>query len=395
MSIFLQWPRCLVFVMLISLASVSAVFCTPALPELARVFHLTASQNQWVMSLYLWGYAIGPLCYGPIANKIGRKKTIFIGISVCLLGTFISLFADASYTLFCLGRFLQAVGASVGFKIVFTMIGDLETGAQAAKTFTWMFLGNAIIPSITVAIGGLLTTAFGWKGCFVFLALYSAALLWMCRSLPETAKVLQPDALALKRIAQGYLEQFKNRSLVIYGLLAGVGTSMLYVFANEAPYLAIDWMKLSPDTYGFFNLFLPLGMASGLMSANAIARHVKKLGVLLFLGLAPIGLAVCAMAVLFGAHWYTGWSLFLPQLLMLFGVFFMGPFLAAQFLSDAVDKSNASASFQFINLGFTALATMLFGAWLPKTPFAFCSAFVALAVCLAWLCVRALSFRPR
>jgi len=375
---FLRFPHIIPFLLLGAFASMMAVLFTPALPELTEAFHLLPSQSQWTMSIYLIGFAVGPLLYGPLGNKLGRKKTVLFGIGLAIVGSLI-ISISSSFEMVCIGRLIQGLGASVGFKMTGTMIGDSCSGSAATKALGILYLGLAILPYAGLTIGGFLTTWFGWRGSFVFCTLYSAFLFVCCLWLPETAKQLHSDALQWKQIVRGYLAQFKNRTLILISIYFGLGTGVIYVFANQAPFIGIDWMQLTPKEYGLFGLLLPIGMIVGLTLANRLAEKVSANKAFIG-GMACIGLSTVLMGMCFLNEWRSGWSLFLPQTLLLIGPFFTGPFGYGKALSDATDKSNASAVFQFSNISSAMLATLFAGTWMPQT---------AIALPIVYLCILA------
>ena len=128
----LQFPQIIVLMVLFSFLSLAAVVFTPAFPELVKEFHLSKSEAQWMMTIFLLGTAIGRLPYGPLANRIGRKKTLFVGLFISLIGTLLVIFAD-TYFIVCVGRFIHAFGCAVTLKIGYTMVGDLHAGSAATK----------------------------------------------------------------------------------------------------------------------------------------------------------------------------------------------------------------------------------------------------------------------
>lgn len=66
-----------------SFASFGAVLPTPALPDIASYFKLSHGV-EWVMSIYLIGYALGQLLYGPIAkNGIADKYSELLRLCTC------------------------------------------------------------------------------------------------------------------------------------------------------------------------------------------------------------------------------------------------------------------------------------------------------------------------
>ena len=51
----------------------------PAMPQIAREFGVSAGSVQMSLNLYILGFAIGQLIYGPLADSYGRKPVIALG----------------------------------------------------------------------------------------------------------------------------------------------------------------------------------------------------------------------------------------------------------------------------------------------------------------------------
>lgn len=51
----------------------------PAMPQIAREFAVSAGSVQMTLNLYILGFAIGQLVYGPLADSFGRKPVITLG----------------------------------------------------------------------------------------------------------------------------------------------------------------------------------------------------------------------------------------------------------------------------------------------------------------------------
>ncbi|HSX04249.1 MAG TPA: MFS transporter [Rhabdochlamydiaceae bacterium] len=385
MSKLLKFPRIVILQLLASFATVAAILFTPALPEVSKAFQLSASQNQWPITIYLFGFSFGPLLYGPLANRIGRKKALLFGLALAILGSLLAFFAS-SFLFFCVGRFIQALGAVSGLKIVFTMVSDLHEGRAAAKVLSILLLGFSVAPGLGLALGGWLTEAFGWKSCFSFLALYSALLFVGTFTLPETAKKMDASSLRLGRILSGYCQQFKCTPLLLFAALMGLSVTMNYIFATEAPYVGLNIMGLSPGQYGLFGPILSVGMLMGLWISYYIAGRVSP-KIEIVSGIFACLAGAFLMTIFFIAHWFVGWSLFLPQALIQMGVGLIWVFAPAQSLSRVADKSNASAVTQFLSMGCATAVTLLVGAFLPKELFTMPIVFGALSLIMfvIWL----------
>ncbi len=351
-----------ILLLLVSFATISALLFTPSLPQLAIDFGISESTAQWSMTIFLIGYTIGQLPYGPIANRFGRKKAIYLGICIALIGMGISLFAP-SFWILCIGRFIQALGSAVGLKVSFTMIGDQHAGSSATKALSILTMAFGIMPGIGMAIGGWIAVLYGWKGCFVFLSIYSVFLGLLCATLPETAKELDKDALQVKKIAHGYMRQFKNPFTMQHACLVGLSTSMFYIFASVAPYIGIDGIGLTPAQYGLWTLVPMSGLVLGTLTAHSLAARAPRSNMLSAILIILIGLI--AMAFCFVNSWVHPFSLFGTMFLMQIGMNLLWINASSKGISEAADKSNASAVIQFTNVGLATLGTLAASLFTP------------------------------
>lgn len=374
--------------MLFSFATTSAVLFTPALPQLASDFKLTSSQAQWAMTLFLIGFAFGHLIYGPLANGWGRKKALYFGLGLSILGTLMSLFAP-NFFLFCIGRLIQALGAASGLKIVFTMMGDLYTKDEAVKAISYLVIGFGMAQGVGPTLGGYLTIYFGWKGCFVFILAYTVLLFILSLLLPETAKELDNGALEVSKIFHNYIHEFKNSFTMLHGALMGLSTSFLYVFATVAPFIAINTIGLFPDEYGLFALFIAAGMIAGTLIGNRLVGKVLPRKMILA-GLFISALSIVLMGYLFSINLLNGWSLFVPFFAIEVGGVMVWLFASAKGLSESANKSTASAVMQFMNMGITMLYTLIVAGLIPKLPLTLVLSFgsIVLIQLIIWIILR-------
>src|SRR5262245_6449862 len=99
--------------LLTSFASILAVLFTPAFPVIAKELEISSSMTQLTMTIYLIGYALGNLPYGPFANRFGRKPTLLLGISIAIIGSVMVAIVPfiPSLVLLMAGRFIMGFGA--------------------------------------------------------------------------------------------------------------------------------------------------------------------------------------------------------------------------------------------------------------------------------------------
>ncbi len=108
----------------IGIASASAAMITPALPNIQRDYSLSQGALEWIVSLFLLGYVMGQLLYGPIANRFGRLVALRSGLVINLSGIILCLITTIlpHYFLLLVGRFLTALGAASGLSCTLMLI---------------------------------------------------------------------------------------------------------------------------------------------------------------------------------------------------------------------------------------------------------------------------------
>lgn len=372
--------------LLISFASVNAVLFTPALPNIAHFFEISDDTAQRTITWFLIGYALGQLIYGPIANRFGRKPALYAGIGLQILSSLLCVLAGIlnEYWLLVLGRFLLALGSGVGLKMTFTLVSECYEPKIASQKISYLMLAFAITPGLGVALGGILNTYYGWMSCFYAGAIYGLTLLFFVSRLPETQATVNLHALQIRHLLHEYSIQFKNKVLITGGFLMGGSTSFVYVFATLAPFIAINIFGMKSVEYGMANILPPIGLILGSVVGAQLAKKfplksIIKAGILI----ASIGVILMSIAMMM--HFSALLSLFLPMIIIYFGLCFVMANASTLAMSHVSDKAHGSAVMNFINMGLATLVVFSLSLFpmnallLPAVYFVICIAMISLS----------------
>jgi MFS transporter, DHA1 family, multidrug resistance protein len=371
----------LTLLLMISFASVNAVLYTPALPNIAHFFGISDSSAQQTITWFLIGYACGQLLYGPLANRFGRKKALFAGVSLQIISSILCIFAGTihGYWLLVLGRLLLALGSGVGLKMAFTLVNECYPPKIATQKISYLLLAFAVMPGLAIAVGGLLNTYFGWTSCFYAGAVYGILLLFLIGRLPETLAALDYHALEIQHLFVTYRCQFKNITLVTGGLLMGMVSSVVYVFAALAPFIAMSLLGMSSAEYGIYSILPSVGLLMGsAFSVQFSKKYTCQTGILLGVTITTVATVLMIIAV-----WLKQspmFSLFLPMILSYFGLALVLPNASTVAMSQVTDKAHGSAVMNFINMGMVTLMVLSLG-WFKTT--ALLLPVVYITICLA------------
>jgi len=352
-------PQLFSLMLLSAFAAMGAIVMTPALPSIASHFGTRIGTTQLSVTSFLWGYAFGQLIYGPLANRFGRKFALHTGIFIATLGTIFSLLSSPieSFSLLIFGRFIEAVGASSGLAISFTIINDFYFEKEARKILGALMLAFAIVPGIATAVGGVLVQYFNWNACFYFLLFYGLFLFYLAHLLPETLREKDFNAMHHRYILERYKSKFMNKKLIGYAMIAGFSGACTYVFGAEGPFIGIHMLKFQPAIYGMLGLLPYFGTFLGSIMAMFVSAHDEKLILLISFSLEFI--AALLMFFLFLLNTVSLWTMLIPM-----GLFSVGhAMLCATAISLSTrqdnDKANTSAVSSFTMMCMPVLMTFV------------------------------------
>ncbi len=173
-------------------------------------------QFPWLFSVYLLAQAVTVPIYSKLADMVGRKPIILIGIGLFLVGSILCGFADTMLALIIF-RAVQGIGAGAVLPIAITITGDIYTVQERAKVQGYLASVWAVAAVVGPTVGGLFAQFDAWRGIFfvnIPLGLFAA---WMLvRNYHETV-VRRPhkvDYAGAVLIATGF-------SLLLLAVLEG------------------------------------------------------------------------------------------------------------------------------------------------------------------------------
>ncbi|CCP07784.1 Bicyclomycin resistance protein [Erwinia amylovora MR1] len=95
----------------------------PALPQIAREFSVSAGSVQMTLNVYILGFSLGQLIYGPLADSFGRKPVIAIGTLIFAIAAAACAVAQTIEQLIYI-RFLHGLSAAAGSVVISALMRD-------------------------------------------------------------------------------------------------------------------------------------------------------------------------------------------------------------------------------------------------------------------------------
>ena len=158
-----------------------------ALPSIGRELHAGISGLQWTVGAYTVVMASLLMFSGSTADRLGRKRTFVIGLTVFSVASLLCSLAP-SVELLVAFRVLQAVGGSmmnpVAMSIITNTFTDPRERAQAVGVWGAVF---GISMALGPIVGGALVSSVGWRSIFwINIPVGLAAIVLTLRFIPES-----------------------------------------------------------------------------------------------------------------------------------------------------------------------------------------------------------------
>lgn len=162
----LKWGNIAILSIITLLTPLASSFFAPGVPRVLQDFH-TQSETlaTFVVSVYILGFACGPLVIAPLSEIYGRlviyhvTNVLFIIFTVaCALSTNMNMLIGFRFLAGCVGVTPVTIGGGT--------IADLFLPAQRGGSMAIWALGPLLGPIIGPVAGGFLSQAEGWRWIF-------------------------------------------------------------------------------------------------------------------------------------------------------------------------------------------------------------------------------------
>ncbi|MBX9705701.1 MAG: Bcr/CflA family efflux MFS transporter, partial [Gammaproteobacteria bacterium] len=234
----------------------------PIIPAMQMVFNTTQAMVQLTLSLFILTNGIGQLFFGPISDRFGRFKIIFISGVLFTLGAILSAIVR-NIDLLILARIICALGTSGLFVVAFAIVRDIFSERDSGMMFSFLNAAISISPTFAPIIGGYLAAAYGWTSVFWFLmGLGVVTMLLSLFCIRETH--LKEKRIPLNwQLFKRYWQLFSNRRYLGYVLLAGWGVGICFSFFSVSPLIIIRLLQVPMEHFGYYFALFGIAIAIG------------------------------------------------------------------------------------------------------------------------------------
>jgi DHA1 family bicyclomycin/chloramphenicol resistance-like MFS transporter len=348
---------------LTALGPLSIDMYLPAFPNIAGDLKTDISHITISLSVYFFGVSAGQLIYGPLLERFGRKKPLFVGLFIYIIAAGVCALAP-SVELLITGRLFQAIGGCVGMVATRAIVRDLYPVDKTVRIFSLLMLVTSVSPMVAPTAGGFIASTLGWRYIFVILIVMAILVLaGIYFLLPESHPPDKRVSMTPHSIIRNYRIVLRNRQFLFYTMAGAVCSIGMFGYVAAAPTIFLSHFHMSQKEFGW--------MIGTISIVVVIASQLNNL-VLLKLKMNQVALLAAALQILisiificFGLFGFNSALItfgFIAVILACLGFIFpnSGSLAMAPMDKDAGDASALSSALQmFIGAAASAVVGSL------------------------------------
>ena len=148
----------------------------PAFAAIQQDLQTPASAVSASLSLFLAGFAVAQLLWGPLSDRYGRKPILLAGLTIFAIGCLGMLWVRDGTTLLVL-RFVQAVGVCAAAVTWQAVVTDYYPAQRTNRIFATIMPLVGLSPALAPLLGSWLLAHFDWQAIFATLFIITLVLM--------------------------------------------------------------------------------------------------------------------------------------------------------------------------------------------------------------------------
>ncbi|MGN5882851.1 MULTISPECIES: MFS transporter [Staphylococcus] len=220
-------------------------------PTLQESFNTNAGIINTAVSLTALFSGLFVVGAGSIADKVGRVKMTYIGLTLSVVGSLLIIVSDFS-ALLIVGRVIQGFSAACIMPATLAIVNEYYQGKDRQRALSYWSIGSWGGSGICSYFGGLMSTFVGWRWIFIISIIAALLAMILIRHTPETKASADSDVQKHKLDVVGLIVlaiMMLSLNVIItqtsnFGFLSPIILSLAVVFIIAVIFFVIYEQKL-------------------------------------------------------------------------------------------------------------------------------------------------------
>lgn len=352
----------------------------PAFSAIQQDLHTSPAVVSATLSLFLAGFAIAQLIWGPLSDRLGRKPVLLAGLGIFALGCLGTLWVRDA-TLLLVLRFVQAVGVCAATVSWQALVTDHYPAQRVNRIFATIMPLVGLTPALAPLLGAWMLAHFSWQAIFATLLAITVVLMIPTLRLKPSATHAEQRQEKLT-----FMDLLRTRAYCGNVMIYAACSASFFAWLTGSPFILHE-MGYGPSVIGLSYVPQTIAFLIGGYGCRAALQKWQGERMLPWLlsGFAVSVIATWAVGLLPGVSLT---ALLIPFCLMAMANGAIYPIVVAQALRPFPQATGRAAALQnTLQLGLCFMASLVVS-WLIVTPL-----FTTTSVMMAMVLLVALGYR--
>ncbi|KAF2790704.1 MFS general substrate transporter [Melanomma pulvis-pyrius CBS 109.77] len=298
-----KWRLIFILALVTLVTPLASSFFAPGVPQVMKSFGATSNIiAALVVSIYILGFAIGPLIIAPMSELVGRYHIYNICNLLFVIFT-IACAVSSNMNMLIAFRFLAGCVGSSPVTIGGGTIADIFPRDQRAGAMAIWAMGPLLGPVVGPVCGGFLVQAKGWRWVFWILAIFSAFFAMLLLTLTnetyapailerKAARLrkstgnpnlrsrlkspIPPKELFIMSIVRPMKMLIFSPIVFLMSLYVAINYGILYLLFTTITFVFEDQYHFSSGAVGLAFIGTGVGMLSGMAALGIMSDKIIK-----------------------------------------------------------------------------------------------------------------------
>ena len=277
-----------------AMAPLSTDMYLPSLPEISANFGISTSMTQLTLTMTMIGMSLGQILGGPVADRVGRKIPLFMGMVGFTIASLVCAVTENIY-LFLVFRFVQGLSGAFGIVIARAVARDVVDGPALMRFMAILMMVNGLAPIAAPVVGAQVLRFTSWHGIFEVLVVIGVLQLIATAFFKETLKKDE----RVRSFSEGFVAfagLMKNRYFFGHCLLQCFFFGSFFSYIAGSVFLFQNVYGVSPQVYSYIFGGIGIGLMVMGVAPAKMAGAISEIHFLKFSLWVPMIVSVFLLA---------------------------------------------------------------------------------------------------
>lgn len=243
-----------------ALPPLSIDMALPAISQVGGALNSSSAAAAQTISLFILGFVLGPLLFGPMSDRVGRRPILLAGLALFTLAGLACALAP-NMPVLLISRLVQGAAAGAAAAMPIAIVRDAFAGNLGRSLQSTLVAINNVAPLLAPLLGAGILMVGSWRAIYGALAL--AGILFLLSARFSLAESLPSERRQHQALIPTYRQVLRSRRFVISALILALNFAGMFAYITASPLVFMEGLGMSSKGFAILFAVTALGTLAG------------------------------------------------------------------------------------------------------------------------------------